>query len=251
MPQPYVPTDEEKTRKPPQACPDCYKQDFEKWEPEPRAILAAHEVPYYIIAGMAADGYHSLADLGYRYDDMTKTKEKAPDDYEFTHAKCGAYTDKTMIFAATRLGQAVTAAQQIRKDRTAALSDTSHAPVASIITAQSRDSMAQAYKRRAGRLPDILHQGSNHYLGSQYKECFKGQIGFFTSKQIVGQMQNPTLLHKVHKKERDNQGNSVTEEHDERSLPKDSFDWMDQLQIFRTTLLMLSLIHISEPTRPY
>ena len=59
-------------------------------------------------------------------------------------------------------GQAGTAAQQIRHDRTAALSDTSHAPVASIITAQSRDSMAQAYKRRAGRLPDILHQGSNH-----------------------------------------------------------------------------------------
>ena len=69
-------------------------------------MLAAHEVPYYITAGMTEDGYHHLTDLANLYKDIDTAKDQAPTDFRFTPAACAAFTDQAAAVAATRLGQA-------------------------------------------------------------------------------------------------------------------------------------------------
>ena len=116
---------------------------------------------------------------------MADTKTHAPTDYRFSHALCNAYADKDTIFAAMRLGQVVKAAQQVRKDRLTALTDTANINVATLGSQQARDSLEHAYKVRCGRLPAGRMQGTDHYLGKQFKHAYQGHIGFFNTKEIV------------------------------------------------------------------
>ena len=164
-----------------------------------------------IIAGLADDGYHTLADLADRYEDLKDVKAHAPTDYNFSTDKCAAYAAGDTAFAAMRLGQVIRAAQQVRKDRLTALTDTANVNVATLASAQARDSLEHAFEARTGRLPNGRFQGTDHYMGRQFKECYRGYIGFFNTKEIVSQLLSPHTLHNVLERRRDNQGNGVTE----------------------------------------
>ena len=156
-----APTEEEQTRRPPLTCPPDYQKGVDLWDPEPRALLTSHGIPFMIIAAIADDGYHTMADIADRYTDMADTKTHAPTDYRFSHALCNAYADKDTIFAAMRLGQVVKAAQQVRKDRLTALTETANINVATLGSQQARDSLEHAYKVRCGRLPAGRMQGTD------------------------------------------------------------------------------------------
>ena len=71
----------------------------------------------------------------------------------------------------------------------------------------------------------------------QHAECHRGEVGNFTSRQIIGATQE-TTAYKRKREETNKEGFTRTFSEEDRNKPFSEDDWKQQLAIFRTTLLM-------------
>jgi hypothetical protein len=199
----------------------------------------AKQVPYYIQAELAKDGYTSMADLADRWTNKEKVRELAPADYDFKSDSDG-FDGKTSLRSAIRLAQAVEHAQStcFGIQQQLALGSTSDASV-TLLQGQ-RTTLEEHYANKIrGDKPSLADQGSDHYLGLQYKACAKGEIGYFTNKQIISYLPDRHEMTNTRKKRRVDRG-GVPHEYDEaeRQDPMNMEAWKRQTTIFRTSLLM-------------
>jgi hypothetical protein len=100
--------------------------------------------------------------------------------------------------------------------------------------------MEAAYMRKTGQpKPALDEQGSDHYLALQYKQCAKGEIGYFTTKQIISQLPDPEETSATMKKrKRDREGIIHEADEEQRYDPVTIEQWKKQVMVFRTSLLM-------------
>jgi hypothetical protein len=86
--------------------------------------------------------------------------------------------------------------------------------------------------------PPMDQQGSDHYMGLQYKSCTKGEIGYFTNKQIVSYLPEAGETQQRKKRRTDPDGVVHEYEEEERQDPITLEQWRRQMLVFRNTLLM-------------
>ena len=165
--------------KPPEPCPTIFEDKNAKWQKEAINLLIAYGVPYYIIANIADEGFCTIADLADIYDTTDKARTEAPADYKFRpDDTTDAYTKGTARWAATRLGQAIADAKQIRKDRLTAINEQGTTNLANVVPSQARESLERIYEVQEGHLPRLKHQGNAQFLGYMYKEISHGRLGW-------------------------------------------------------------------------
>ena len=222
---------------PPTACPDDLQTAVNMLEQEPRNLLLSHKVAWPIIATIGELGYSTTPDLADLYNDLADVRAMAPTELNFADGS-RHFTQATTKLHAIRLAHAVEDAKQIRKHRVERL----HGEASStqeLITSGTREALEKAYANlNHGVVPPIKHQGSDHYLGLQYKECQKGQIGWFSDKQIISKLPDiqGTSTRKEEKKKAD--GTYEVTDSESREPPQTWNAWKEQTLVFRTSLLM-------------
>jgi hypothetical protein len=75
-------------------------------------------------------------------------------------------------------------------------------------------------------------------MGLQYKACTKGEIGYFTNKQIVSYLPEQGEIQQRKKRRTDNDGVTREFEEEERHDPTTIEQWKRQMTVFKNTLLM-------------
>ena len=99
--------------------------------------------------------------------------------------------------------------------------------------------MEKAYAlRNHGMMPQIKYQGSDHYLSLQFKECQRGQIGWFSEKQIISKLPDVTTFKTRKEEHRKADGTYEVVDTEIKEPPATWNLWKEQTQIFRTSLLM-------------
>lgn len=219
----------------PETIPVIYKASLEKLDEATRVVMNSFNVPYYVQAQMADEGYRTISDLACRWDSPKDAKAEAPEDYKFQDGTAG-YTKSTSLRTAIRLMQAVEEAAQRKKDSRA---DPSTPDAKVLISPGLRPQMVAEYVARTKqKMPELDEQGSNHYMGLQHKACQSGEVGYFTNKQIISALPEQGEVYAVKRRRKDS--SDLIYEHDEetRADPYSLEAWKKQMMIFRTTLLM-------------
>ena len=222
----------------PDAIPATYAGDVATLNPDTHILLNAHRVPYSVQAAMAKEGYTTIADIADRWLTKAACRSDSPKDYNFNAGENG-FDEKTSLRTAIRLSQAVEAAQgrtlQVNKQMA---SDTVPDSQVHIVPGQ-RAQLELQYSKKTGRgKPSLDLQGTDHYVGLQYRACSRGEIGFFTNKQIIPYLPDPTEVHTRKKRRTDADGILHEYDEEERNSPSTVEQWKKQLMVFRTTLLM-------------
>ena len=222
---------------PPDPCPDDKSDMIARWDLEPRNLLLGHKVAWSIIATIAEQGYSTLADLGDLFDDVASAKANAGGEFGFTENTNG-FTAQTSKLHSIRLAHAVMDAKSICKTRVERI-HTQQSTSADLITAGHREALEKAYAgKNNGVTPSVKHQGSDHYLALQYKECQKGQVGWFSDKQIVGKLPDIQGSNTKKVETRKLDGTYEVSDAEVREPPQTWNTWKEQMHVFRTSLLM-------------
>jgi hypothetical protein len=207
-----------------------------------------YQIPYYIQAALADEGFLTMADIAMRWPSPSKVREEAPKDYKFEDGSAG-YTKASSLRTAIRLQQLVEAAT-LKKDNAMkqVVEDKTWDAQATLPQGQRTAMEAQWVLKTKLPKPSLDEQGSDHYLGMQYKLCARGEIGFFTNKQIISQLPETSESLTYRKKRRtDNDG--IVHEHDEeeRQDPTTMDQWKKQMMVFRTSLLFCAWMFPQHP----
>ena len=118
---------------------------------------------------------------------MAEVRANGPAEFKYGDG-VNAFTATTAKLHSIRLGHAIQDAKQVRRLRVEQI-HTTQTPLTELVTSGQREALEKAYaSRNNGALPPIKHQGSDHYLSLQFKECQRGQIGFFSDKQIISKL---------------------------------------------------------------
>ena len=222
---------------PPEVCPSQYADGVHLWEFEPASFMVQYRVPWMIQATLAKEGYRSTADLADRWETLEEVRSKAPTEYGFA-AETNGHTAQHSKLAAIRLSHAVEDAKKNRENRRKHILAPDEASAALVMTGGQRESMERAYTQKTGQSPSLKHQGSDHYMGLQYKECNRGQIGYFTLKQSIGKIPDDESVYFDRQEKRKANGALEVNEIEQRDLPQTWESWKRQTLIFRTSLLM-------------
>ena len=196
-------------------------------------------VPYFIQAAIANDGYTTLRDLADRWTTKESCRTDSAKDYGFRDGENG-YIAASTLRASIRLAQAVGQAKNTCEnlDKHLGLDKSSDASI--VLVAGQRSQLEAHYVTKTGcPKPTLAQQGSDHYLGLQYKACSKGEIGFFTNKQIISQLPERADLTSTRKKRRtDKDGVPHEYDEEERQDPTSLESWKKQMTVFQNSLLM-------------
>jgi hypothetical protein len=207
-------------------------------DPDLKLIYNSHKVPYFIQQAIAADGYISIPDLADRWSTLAEARTQAPADYAFDNGN-NHHDVKTSLRSAIRLCQAIESAQEQKKRRiTAASSADKPDGTATILPGQRAQLEARYCASTNLPKPSMDLQGSDHYMGLQYKACTKGEIGYFTNKQIVSYLPEQGEIQQRKKRRTDNDGVTREFEEEERHDPTTIEQWKRQMTVFKNTLLM-------------
>ena len=88
-----------------------------------------------------------------------------------------------------------------------------------------------------GTKPQLEHQGSEAFLKKQFKFCQKGELGYFSIRQVVSYL--PDTEERTTKRQKKSiVGLLLDEEDEERSVPTTSKQAEHMHQVFYTNLLM-------------
>jgi hypothetical protein len=100
---------------PPDAIPEQDKDQVGLLHQQVLTILLSKEIPYFIMARMAADGHRSVEDLADRWPTITEARNNAPADLQFRNTdRGGAFiTQEKTNHLAMRISQCVRQAQQL------------------------------------------------------------------------------------------------------------------------------------------
>jgi hypothetical protein len=228
--------------KPPDAVPSCYEHEIQKLTRQAKSILDLKAVPYYIQASLASEGYVTVEDLADRWDKAEDARARGPKELKFEPGTAG-YSDEFSKLCAMRLYQAVKMAKISSTGTVAISADTQNVvrqPSGLLEMACDRAQLEIQYqlKTKGGR-PPLEDQGSDTFLKKQFKFCMKGQIGFFTSKQIVSFL--PEADERPTKRRRYGLGNLPQGDEDDEEF-RSNPTTMRQLErlhrVFQTNLLM-------------
>ena len=225
--------------KPPQDCPDENKSDADTWDQEPLSILKQTQVPWFIIATMAKEGWTTLRHLAARFNDNTDIDDKAPVELGYKSGTNG-YTAAQQRRVTFSLQEAVGDAKSIQRQRTESRHRSDEDPTLIMVPGQ-RESMQAAMKRLYGltKNPPLDEQGADHFMGSMFKDISRGQLGTYTNKEITAKIPDPhTFLYDVVKKRKMVDGTVQELDHKERRPPMSWEQWKKQMKVWTTTLLM-------------
>ena len=153
-----------------------------------RTLLDLKVIPYYIQAQLGDAGYITVEDLADRWHSAEEARTSGPRELKF-EANSNDYTAEFSKLCAMRMYQAVKIAKQSGGSSVALGADTTS------IRSGSKFSMdmacdraqleAQYQLKTKGQKPPLEEQGSDTFLKKQFKRCLKGEIGLFTSRQII------------------------------------------------------------------
>ena len=108
-----------------------------------------------------------------------------------------------------------------------------------LITAGHREATEKAYSaKNNGIPPSVKFQGSDHNLALQFKECQKGQIGWFSDKQIISKLPDIHGSGSLRVEKRMHDGTYKVSDAEVREPPQTWNAWKEMTQVFRTSLLM-------------
>ena len=222
----------------PDPCPAAYEIEVAKIDADVRMLMTFYQIPYYIQAGLAADGFVTMADIAMRWPSREKIASDAADDYKFKDNEAG-YTKTSSLRTSIRIAQLVQAATAKAENQTKQITEDKSWDAQATLPSGQRTAMENTWvlKTKLPK-PTLEEQGSDHYLGMQYKACSRGEIGFFTNMQIISQLPEPTEASQ-HRKKRKTDSDGVMHEHEEeiRYDPTTMEAWKKQMTVFRTSLL--------------
>jgi hypothetical protein len=219
----------------PMPVPAAYVASLAALSKDLRQIFDECQVPYYVQAAFQQDGCLQSWELAGRWRDSSDIRDNAHKELGFTDG-LHHYDAKTQRLTSMRLERAAT----IAKART----DQIQAPLDSVPDAivklqpGLRATMEQEYLTRVKERPPLTDQGSDHYMGLQYKACQKGEIGYFTNKQIISYVPEPGERTTTRKRRRDTDGAIYEDDEETREDPYTMDQWKQQLKVFQTSLLM-------------
>ena len=175
---------------PPDECPAAYTAEVALWDKEPLDILKAQRVPWMVIAKLAEEGWVTLSHLANRFRDEADLSAHAPTELGFLEGQ-NHYVKNDERRAWSGLMDAWKTANKIKKSRTETIHINPNADPALIMVAGQRESMERVYEQQTGSRPPLDNQGSDHFLGCVFKECSRGSIGAFNTKEIVPKIPDP------------------------------------------------------------
>jgi hypothetical protein len=223
----------------PDKIPAAYEASICALEPDTKDLLIRTQVPYFIMHQLSEDGYKSLAFFADRWVTKEKCLENAAKDYNFEAGK-NDYDAKSSLLTGIKLGQAISNAKQIAERLAKQLNQACTTTAAVALIGGQRSALEAHYaNNNKGERPDLESQGSDHYLGLQYKYCSKGEIGYFTNKQIISYLpERGEAVSKAKRSRKDEDGVTHDYDEEERQDPRDMEAWKRQMAVFCTSLLM-------------
>lgn len=224
---------------PPNEVPEIFKPAIEKLSRQSRQILNLKVVPYYIQAKLGDSGYVTVEDLADRWNKADDAREKGPRELKF-EPNSNDYTQEFSELCAMRLFQAVKHAK-LSGGNTVALGADAPLSMSSkfaLDIACDRAQLEVQYQMKTNcPRPPLEDQGSDSFLKKQYRFCMKGEIGFFTSKQIVSLL--PDLEERPVKRRRTLvQALEGEDDEETRSNPTTMRQLERMQKVFMTNLLM-------------
>ena len=167
---------------PPDVVPEQYKDHVDLLHQQVLTIFQSKEIPYFIMARMAADGYRSVEDLADRWPTITEARNNLPADLHFRHTDRGGalITQEKANHLAMRISQCVRQAQQLMG--TGALHPGRVGPAGLLQTTTQSAPLLDALCDRRQLLqtwttivqlpiPRLEDQGSDALLKKQFKLC--------------------------------------------------------------------------------
>ena len=209
----------------------------------------AKEIPYFIMAKMAADGYRSVEDLADRWPTITEARNNSPADLQFRHTDRGGalITQEKTNHLAMRISQCVRQAQQLLG--TGGLNQGRVGPAGHLQTAtQAAPSLDALCDRRQLLqtwtvvvqlpIPRLEDQGSDALLKKQFKLCAQGEVGWIASKYIISALPDQDERPIKTTKKVTVDGWEKEEEEETRKLPTTRRQLEHMHLVFRTNLLI-------------
>ena len=243
---------------PPDAVPEQYKDQVELLHQQVLTIFQSKEIPYFIMARMASDGYRSVEDLADRWPTITEARNNSPADLQFRHTDRGGalITQEKTNHLAMRISQCVRQAQQLLG--TGGLNQGRVGPAGLLpTTSQAAPSLDALCDRRQLLqtwtvvvqlpLPRLEDQGSDALLKKQFKLCAQGEVGWIASKYIISALPDQDERPIKTTKKVTVDGWEKEEEEETRKLPTTRRQLEHMHLVFRTNLLMAILSFPSMP----
>ena len=153
-----------------------------------RTLLDLKVIPYYIQAQLGDTGYITVEDLADRWHTAEEARVSGPKELKF-EPNSNDYTAEFSKLCAMRLYQVVKLAKQSGGSSVALGADTTSiisGSKFSLDMACDRAQLEAQYQLKTKSLkPPLEEQGSDTFLKKQFRYCLRGEIGFFTSRQII------------------------------------------------------------------
>ena len=238
---------------PPDAIPEQDKDQVGLLHQQVLTILLSKEMPYFIMARMAADGHRSVEDLADRWPTITEARNNAPADLQFRHTdRGGAFiTQEKTKHLAMRISQCVRQAQQLLGTggwRPAGLMQTATQLAPSLDALCDRRQILQTWTTVVQLpIPRLEDQGSDALLKKQFKLCAQGEVGWIASKYIISALPDQDERPIKTSKKVTVDGWEKEEEEETRKLPTTRRQLEHMHLVFRTNLLMAILSFPSMP----
>ena len=230
--------------KPPQDVPAALKDDVSSLHHSVQVLFVSKQIPWFIQAQMAKDGYTTMEDLACRWTSPEKAREDCAKDLKFKDGENG-FDAPTSNFSAMRLYQAVLQANNIFQSGkfTGGPDSPSKMATGSNLDALcDRVALEKDWVTSTGLpKPRLEYQGSDSFLKKQFKYCARGEIGYFAPKHIISALpeegERPTKSHRKYTVD----GFEKEEEEEERANPQTRRHLERMHTVFRNNLLMCTL----------
>ena len=218
---------------PPATCPAAYEGNVNKLNPDVRNLMIFYEIPWRIQSELAGDGFTTMADMSLRWPDQQSARGDSPKDYKFEEGS-NNYSKIESTKTAIRVQQLHKAAGLRAQEADDMIQSTDTWEAQASLPTGQRAAMELSYMHKTGLTkPPLDEQGSDHYLALQYKQCARGEIGYFTNKQIISQLPDPEEAGAVQKKrKRDREGVVHEADEEQRYDPATLEQWKKQVMVF-------------------
>jgi hypothetical protein len=224
---------------PPDPCPVAYTAAIELIDKEPKDIMLQHRTPYYIMQRLANEGFTTLRFLGARWRNDDDFYDKAAEELQFDDGKNG-YNVITSRRALVALYESWNQINRIKNMRNEEMGRRAEVDPTIIMSTGQRDSMRAAYRRAEGVDPPRAEEGSDFLLGDTFRMAQHGDLPAHRTEQISSKIPDAAdFIYNVKETKKDKDNYSMEVIHQERRAPVTWDAWKRQLQVFKTSLLMV------------
>ena len=182
----------------------------------------------------------TVEDLADRWDKAADARTNGPKELKF-EANSNDYTTDFTKLCAMRLYQAVKLAKQTGGSAAALGADSAVSLSSSKLSldmACDRAQLELQYQiRTKSNKPPLEEQGSDTFLKKQFKHCMKGEVGFFTSRQIISYLPE-TDERPIKRRKTLAQAIEGDDEEESRANPTTMRQLQKMHTVFSTNLLM-------------